>query len=349
MTKLENIKSNEKYTILASDSSILGSAMCEVIKCTIKDIQLVQYAQYKNALQIRYRAYRGRKDNILTILNHESICILKGYHDIERSIKTQTGTNTYTSKANDPENYFNNVNTVYYKSSKEVIKINTDYDLLTDLVCDYLSNRIANGEKQNEIRDDNYYNFLKNILIKNNFSLNDDLYSYLKNEGYNDFVKELDSLRFSVMNLEDTKEMVIEENENIDSEDLKDPENLYQFIKNTFFESSKNIRTNECHKALNSFINTYLKEIHINCIRIEQLSLRAFKFIFTECKTLKEFKNVMHKIEKEYTYNKCVVDTYSNMIDDLKLFQEDGDMEEVEEIKQQLKDCTMLTSNLLIY
>lgn len=108
------------------------------------------------------------------------------------------------------------------------------------------------------------------------------------------------------MNLENTKEMVIEENKNIDSEDLKDPENLYQFIKNTFFESSKNIRTNESHKALNKFINTYLKEIHINCIRIEQLSLRAFKFIFTECKTLKEFKNVMHKIEKEYTYNKNV-------------------------------------------
>ncbi|MGV2640088.1 hypothetical protein GNF86_01350 [Clostridium perfringens] len=106
MTKLENIKLNERYTIVASDSSILGSTMCQVIKCTIKDIQLVQYAQHNNALQITYRKYRGRKDSILTIVESDSICILKGLHDIESSIKTQLDDISFTSVANDPANYF---------------------------------------------------------------------------------------------------------------------------------------------------------------------------------------------------------------------------------------------------
>lgn len=348
MTKLENIKLNERYTIVASDSSILGSTMCQVIKCTIKDIQLVQYAQYNNALQIRYRAYRGRKDSILTVLNHESICILKGLHDINKSIETQIDDITYELKANDPANYFDNTDTVFFKADNESIMINTNYDLLIDLVCDYVTDRIEAGETKEEIKDNNYYSFLKDTLVKNNFSLNNDLYDYLKNEGYENFVKELDSLRFSVMNLETVKEIVAEENDNIKLEDLQNPENLYNFIKNTFFETSKNIRTHESHKALNKFINTYLKEIHINCIKIEQLSLRAFRFIFTECKTLKEFKRVMSLIGKEYG-SKCVVDTYTNMLDDLKVFEEDGDLEEVEEIKQQLQTCIKLTDNLILY
>lgn len=349
MTKLDNIKLNERYTIVASDSSILGVTMCEVIKCTIKDIQLVQYAQYDNALQIRYRAYRGRKDSILTVLNHESICILKGFHDINKSIETQLDDITYDLKANDPANYFDNIDTAFFKADNESIMINANYDLLTDLVCDYVTDRIAAGESKEEIKDNSYYSFLKDLLIKNNFSLNNDLYDYLKNEGYDDFVKELDSLRFSVMNLETVKEIVAEENDNIKPEDLQDPENLYQFIKNTFFETSKNIRTHESHKALNKFINTYLKEIHINCIKIEQLSLRAFRFIFTECKTLKEFKGVMSLISKEYNDNKCIISTYTNMLDDLRTFQEDGDLEEVEEIKQQLQTCIKLTDNLILY
>lgn len=348
MAKLENIKLNERYTIIASDSSILGTTMCEVIKCTIKDIQLVQYAQYNNALQIRYRAYRGRKDSILTVLNHESICILKGLHDINKSIETQLDDITYELKANDPANYFDNTDTVFFKADNESIMINTNYDLLTDLVCDYVTDRIAAGESKEEIKDDSYYNFLKDTLVKNNFSLNDDLYNYLKNEGYEDFVKELDSLRFSVMNLETVREIVTEENDNIKPEDLQNPENLYNFIKNTFFEASNNVRTHESHKALNKFINTYLKEIHVNYIKIEELGLRAFRFIFTECKTLKEFKRVMSLIGKEYG-SKCVVDTYANMLDDLKTFQEDGDLEEVEEIKQQLQTCIKLTDNLILY
>ena len=77
---IRDIKLNEKYTIIANDSSIMGSAMCTVIKCTIKDIQLVQYAQYKAAIQIRYREQRKRKDRILTIIN-EIMSILKGHHD----------------------------------------------------------------------------------------------------------------------------------------------------------------------------------------------------------------------------------------------------------------------------
>ncbi|HGD0580557.1 TPA: hypothetical protein ACH354_002220 [Clostridium perfringens] len=351
MTKLENIKLNEKYTIIASDSSILGSAMCQVIKCTIKDIQLVQYAQYDNALQITYRKYRGRKDSILTIVESDSICILKGLHDIESSIKTQLDEISFTSVANDPKNYFNNADTVFFKAKHEAISTNNnnaDYDLLTDLVCDYVTDRIVAGETKEEIKDDSYYNFLKNTVIENNITLNDDLYNYLNNEGYEDFAKELDSLRFSVMNLETVKEIVTDENDNIKPEDLQNPESLYNFIKNTFFETSNNIRTHESHKALNKFINTYLKEIHINCIKIEQLSLRAFRFIFTECKTLKEFKRVMSLIGEEYG-NKCVVDTYTNMLDDLKTFQEDGDLEEVEEIKQQLQTCIKLTDNLILY
>ncbi|MGM8331816.1 hypothetical protein [Clostridium perfringens] len=349
MTKLENIKLNERYTIVASDSSILGSTMCQVIKCTIKDIQLVQYAQYNNALQIRYRAYRGRKDSILTVLNHESICILKGLHDINKSIETQIDDITYELKANDPANYFNNTDTVFFKTDNESIMINTDYDLLTDLVCDYVTDRIANGEAKEEIKDNNYYSFLKDTLVKNNFSLNDDLYNYLNNEGYEDFAKELDSLRFSVMNLETVKEIAAEENDNIKPEDLQNPENLYSFIKNTFFETSNNIRTHESHKALNKFINIYLKEIHINCIKIEQLGLRAFRFIFTECKTLKEFKRVMSLIVKEYNDNKCIISTYDSMLDDLKVFEKDGDLKEVEEIKQQLQTCIKLTDNLILY
>lgn len=56
----------------------------------------------------------------------------------------------------------------------------------------------------------------------------------------------------------------------------------------------------------------------------------------------------MSLIGKEYG-SKCVVDTYANMLDDLKTFQEDGDLEEVEEIKQQLQTCIKLTDNLILY
>ncbi|MCH1964294.1 hypothetical protein MCG45_15805 [Clostridium perfringens] len=341
MTKLENIKLNERYTIVASDSSIVGTAMCEVIKCTIKDIQLVQYAQYNNALQIRYRAYRGRKDSILTIVESDSICILKGLHDIEISIKTQLDDISFTSVANDPKNYFDNADTVFFKAKHEAINTNnsnTNYDLLTDLVCDYVTDRIANGETKEEIKDDNYCSFLKNTVIENNITLNDDLFNYLNDEGYDDLIEDLKSITFNT-------EAVEIENQ---KQDLKNPESLYNFIKNTFFEVSKNIRTHESHKALNEFINTYLKEIYINCIKIEQLGLRAFRFIFTECKNLKEFKRVMSLIGKEYG-SKCVVNTYTNMLDDLKTFQEDGDLEEVEEIKQQLQACIKLTDNLILY
>lgn len=342
MTKLENIKLNERYTIVASDSSILGSAMCQVIKCTIKDIQLVQYAQYNNALQITYRKYRGRKDSILTIVESDSICILKGLHDIEGSIKTQLDEISFTSVANDPKNYFDNADTVFFKAKYEVINTNNnnaDYDLLTDLVCDYVTDRIEAGETKEEIKDDNYYNFLKNTVIEKNITLNDDLYNYLSDEGYDDLVEDLKSITFNTETVEIENQI----------EDLQNPENLYNFIKNTFFETSKNIRTHESHKALNKFINIYLKEIHINCIKIEQLGLRAFRFIFTECKTLKEFKGVMSLISKEYNDNKCIISTYTNMLDDLKVFQEDGDLEEVEEIKQQLQTCIKLTDNLILY
>lgn len=334
MTKLENIKLDGRYTIVASDSSILGTNQCKVIKCTIKDIQLVQYAQYKNALQIRYRQYRGRKDNILTITT-ETICILKGFHDIDSSIKTQLDKISFTSKANDPKNYFNNSNTVFCKD-KGVINTNNDFDLFIDVVCDYKTDRILSGEDKEDIKDSNYYNFLKDTLIKNNISLSNDLFDYLKDEGYDELINDLKKIRFTIDTIE------------VKEEFLKDPENLYSFIKNTFFENVNKLRSNDSYKAFRKFINTYLQELNINHIRIEHLSINGFKKILTECKTLKEFKRVMNLIGKEYG-SKCVVDTYSNMIDDLNVFQEDGDIEEVEEIKQQLKNGTMLTSNLLIY
>lgn len=341
MTKLENIKLNERYTIVASDSSILGSTMCQVIKCTIKDIQLVQYAQYNNALQIRYRAYRGRKDSILTIVESDSICILKGLHDIESSIKTQLDDISFTSVANDPKNYFDNDNTIFFKAKHEVINTNNNndnYDLLTDLVCDYVTDRIVTGETKEEIKDDNYYSFLKNTVIENNITLNDDLYDYLKNEGYDDLVEDLKSITFNA-------ETVEIENQ---KQDLKNPETLYQFIKDTFFDSVNKLRSDNSYKAFRKFVNTYLQEININYIRIEHLSINGFKKILTECKTLKEFKRVMSLIGREYG-SKCVVDTYTNMLDDLKTFEEDGDQEEVEEIKQQLQTCIKLTDNLILY
>lgn len=341
MTKLENIKLNERYTIIASDSSILGSTMCQVIKCTIKDIQLVQYAQYNNGLQITYRKYRGRKDSILTIVESDSICILKGLHDIESSIKTQLDDISFTSVANDPKNYFDNTNTVFFKAKHEAINTNNnnaDYDLLTDLVCDYVTDRIANGESKEEIKDDSYYSFLKNTIIKNNIALNDDLYNYLSNEGYDDLVEDLKSITFN------TKTVEIENQK----EDLKNPESLYNFIKDTFFDTVNKLRSDNNYKAFRKFVNTYLQEININYIRIEHLSINGFKKILTECKTLKEFKRVMSLIGKEYG-SKCVVDTYTNMLDDLQVFQEDGDLEEVEEIKQQLQTCIKLTDNLILY
>ncbi|MBI6005853.1 hypothetical protein H8J86_07795 [Clostridium perfringens] len=131
-------------------------------------------------------------------------------------------------------------------------------------------------------------------------------------------------------------------------QDLKNPENLYQFIKNTFFDAVNKLRSDNSYKAFRKFVNTYLQEININYIRIEHLSINGFKKIFTECKTLKEFKRVMDLIGREYG-SKCVVDTYSNMLDDLKVFEEDGDLEEVEEIKQQLQTCIKLTDNLILY
>lgn len=341
MTKLENIKLNERYTIVASDSSILGTTMCQVIKCTIKDIQLVQYAQHNNALQITYRKYRGRKDSILTIVESDSICILKGLHDIESSIKTQLDEISFTSVANDPANYFNNDNTVFFKAKHEAISTNNnnaDYDLLTDLVCDYVTDRIVAGETKEEIKDDSYYNFLKNTVIENNITLNDDLYDYLKNEGYDDLVEDLKSITFNA-------ETVEIENQ---KQDLKNPETLYQFIKDTFFDAVNKLRSDNSYKAFRKFVNTYLQEVNINYIRIEHLSINGFKKILTECKTLKEFKRVIALIGKEYG-SKCVVDTYTNMLDDLKTFQEDGDLEEVEEIKQQLQTCIKLTDNLILY
>ncbi|KQC91220.1 hypothetical protein AM596_15800 [Clostridium perfringens CP4] len=342
MTKLENIKLNERYTIVASDSSILGSAICQVIKCTIKDIQLVQYAQYNNALQITYRKYRGRKDSILTIVESDSICILKGLHDIESSIKTQLDEISFTSVANDPKNYFNNVNTVFFKAKHEAISTNNndvDYDLLTDLVCDYVTDRIEAGETKEEIKDDSYYGFLKNTVIENSITLNDDLYNYLSNEGYDDLVEDLKSITFNT-------ETVEIENQ---KQDLKNPESLYQFIKDTFMDAVNKLRSDNSYKAFRKFVNTYLQELNINYIRMGQhLSINGFKKIFTECKTLKEFKRVMDLIGREYG-SKCVVDTYSNMLDDLKVFEEDGDQEEVEEIKQQLQTCIKLTDNLILY
>ncbi|MBO3398491.1 hypothetical protein JJB71_13180 [Clostridium perfringens] len=341
MTKLENIKLNEKYTIIASDSSILGSAMCQVIKCTIKDIQLVQYAQYDNALQITYRKYRGRKDSILTIVESDSICILKGLHDIESSIKTQLDEISFTSVANDPKNYFNNADTVFFKAKHEAISTNNnnaDYDLLTDLVCDYVTDRIVAGETKEEIKDDSYYNFLKNTVIENNITLNDDLYNYLSNEGYDDLVEDLKSTTFNA-------ETVEIENQ---KQDLQNPETLYQFIKDTFFDAVNKLRSDNSYKAFRKFVNTYLQEININYIRIEHLSINGFKKILTECKTLKEFKRVIALIGREYG-SKCIVSTYDKMLDDLKTFQEDGDLEEVEEIKQQLQTCIKLTDNLILY
>ncbi|HAT4302343.1 TPA: hypothetical protein I9089_002451 [Clostridium perfringens] len=342
MTKLENIKLNEKYTIVASDSSILGSTICQVIKCTIKDIQLVQYAQYNNALQITYRKYRGRKDSILTIVESDSICILKGLHDIESSIKTQLDEISFTSVANDPANYFNNDNTVFFKAKHEAISTNNnnaDYDLLTDLVCDYVTDRIEAGETKEEIKDDNYYSFLKNTVIENNITLNDDLFNYLSNEGYDDLVEDLKSITFNT-------ETVEIENQ---KQDLQNPESLYNFIKSTFFDAVNKLRSDNSYKAFRKFVNTYLQEININYIRIEHLSINGFKKILTECKTLKDFKGVMSLIGKEYNDNKCIISTYTNMLDDLKTFQEDGDLEEVEEIKQQLQTCIKLTDNLILY
>ncbi|WP_283695673.1 hypothetical protein [Clostridium perfringens] len=54
-------------------------------------------------------------------------------------------------------------------------------------------------------------------------------------------------------------------------------------------------------------------------------------------------------IVKEYNDNKCIISTYDKMLDDLRVFEEDGDLEEVEEIKQQLQTCIKLTDNLILY
>lgn len=131
-------------------------------------------------------------------------------------------------------------------------------------------------------------------------------------------------------------------------QDLKNPENLYNFIKDTFMEAVNKLRSDNSYKAFRKFVNTYLQEININYIRIEHLSINGFKKILTECKTLKEFKRVIALIGREYG-SKCVVDTYTNMLDDLKTFQEDGDLEEVKEIEQQLQTCIKLTDNLILY
>lgn len=132
-------------------------------------------------------------------------------------------------------------------------------------------------------------------------------------------------------------------------QDLKNPETLCQFIKDTFMDAVNKLRSDNSYKEFRKFVNTYLQEVNINYIRMGQhLSINGFKKILTECKTLKEFKKVIALIGKEYG-NKCVVDTYTNMLDDLRVFEEDGDLEEVEEIKQQLQTCIKLTDNLILY
>ncbi|MGV2640087.1 hypothetical protein GNF86_01345 [Clostridium perfringens] len=169
-------------------------------------------------------------------------------------------------------------------------------------------------------------------------TLNDDLYDYLSNEGYDDLVEDLKYITFNTETVEIKNQ----------KEDLQNPESLYQFIKDTFFDAVNKLRSDNSYKAFRKFVNTYLQEANINYIRIEHLSINSFKKILTECKTLKEFKRVMNLIGREYG-SKCVVDTYTNMLDDLKVFEDDGDLEEVEEIKQQLQTCIKLTDNLILY
>lgn len=200
--KLQNIKLNEKYTILTSGSDILSSAMSTVIKCTIIDIQLVQYAQYDNAIQIRYRAFRKRKDSILTILNHEDLVILKGHHDINGIIESKIDDNSSYLNPNSPSNYLNHCDLIFKKDIYECIEVNTNYDYLIDTTTEYLIEAsLLSGISSIDCKDSRYYKLLKDTLLKFNYSINDNMLDYINAEGCVNLVNDIKKVRFTVYDI----------------------------------------------------------------------------------------------------------------------------------------------------
>lgn len=200
--KLQNIKLNEKYTILSSSNDYLSCAMCKVIKCTIKDIQIVQYAQHSNAIQIRYREFRKRKDHILTILNHDDLVVLNGYHDIVKKYEIPCGENSFKLIPNDPTKYFDHKDLVYKKEVNEVLEVYKNYESIIDASFDYLvEKRFNEGLRGEAAKDEGYYKTLKDFIFNCGYSINDEMIDYFKNNDYDYIVEDIKKVRFTLFDL----------------------------------------------------------------------------------------------------------------------------------------------------
>lgn len=195
--KLQDIKLNEKYTILSNSNDIFSSAFCKVLKGTIVDIQIVQYAQYNNAIQIKFKPYRCKKNTILTILKYDDIIIMKGYHDIKSNHKEND-----ILIPTDTTKYCNHSNTVYYKRVGESIEPNINYESIPDITFNYLAEqRFSKGLRGEDAKDENYYIMLKNFLFNLNYSINNEMIEYFKNNDYEYLIQDVKKVRFTLFDI----------------------------------------------------------------------------------------------------------------------------------------------------
>ena len=91
---------------------------------------------------------------------------------------------------------------------------------------------------------------------------------------------------------------IFEIDKNIDSNEL------YKYVKNTFFKNENN----KDIKVLTKFVNKYLDIVNINNIRIyKHISIDNIKLIFIECDTLDKFISMMNEVKRAYSEGKRVI------------------------------------------
>lgn len=213
---------------------------------------------------------------------------------------------------------FNNENEEGKEENKEILKKENDY-----IIYKYGSiYRVHFFTDERNQKVDNFKSFIskdKNILIK----------TMLK-RGY-----KLDN-NLNIIN----DNTIFEIDKNINSNEL------YKYVKNTFFKNENN----KDIKVLIKFVNKYLDIININNIRIyKHISIDNIKLIFIECDTLDKFISMMNEVKRAYSEGKRVIDTYYNMYNDIEFFKKNNDIEEVNEIKENIQTSIKISNKILMY
>ncbi|EGT3606757.1 hypothetical protein ACSW9O_15215 (plasmid) [Clostridium perfringens] len=152
-----------------------------------------------------------------------------------------------------------------------------------------------------------------------------------------------------LVEMEENKEVINLMN---DIKPLENKDKLYTLVKKTYLEALNNriTRSNEGYKKIIKFANSYLTLENINDLRVYyNFSLDGFKCILEECSTRKDFIEVLKATKEAFKAGKSVIHTYNEMLEDIKIFEEDQDFEEVESIKGHLNTCIKLNSNLIAY